>query len=172
MNQKDGQRLPDDLQDVDARLRAYKPEVNPLELDRIKLRAMAQSERRPASRLGRGIFVRSKMITLALVFGLVTTGGTAGVIAGGKGGGGDDDHGSGGKGEYCPPKKGDQKKGDHGNRHCTTKTNKSHKGSHNSHGHHGGKGHHNSHGNGGGKGHDHKGHGKGDDKGGKGGGKH
>ena len=50
MNEQDGQRLPDDLQDVDARLRAYKPEVSPLELDRIKLRAMTQAERRPASR--------------------------------------------------------------------------------------------------------------------------
>jgi hypothetical protein len=145
MNEKDAQRLPDDLQDVVARLQTHKPEASPLELDRIKLRAMAQAERRPASRLGKGLIMRSKMVTMALVFGLVTTGGTAGVIAGGNGGGGKGDGHDGGKGEYCD--------GHHkGNKHCTNQTHQSHKGSQGSHaGSHGnGGGNHNSHGNGGG----------------------
>jgi hypothetical protein len=74
--------LPDDLREVDARLQAHKTEVSPLELDQIKLRAMARALGTPTSRYGRQYLMRSKLVTLLLVAGLAVGGGTAGVIAG------------------------------------------------------------------------------------------
>jgi hypothetical protein len=95
MNDQEG-RMPDDLQRVVYRIRSNKPQVTDLDLDRIKLRAMARAQRPSASRLGRGM-LRSKIVTLGLVFGLVASGGTAGVIAGGIG----DTIRSAATGEYC-----------------------------------------------------------------------
>jgi hypothetical protein len=118
----DNDRLPDDLRDVEERLRAHKPEVSALELDRIKLRAMGQGSRASTSRQGRLGFMRAKLVTFALVLGLAASGGTAGVIAGGghEGGGKSAD-----EGQYCSGKGGGDKKskehkdkcdqGDHGN---------------------------------------------------------
>jgi hypothetical protein len=101
MNEREeGRRLPQDLEEAAERLRACRPDPSPLELDQIKLRAMSQAERRPSTRPGRGLFMRSKLVSLLLALGLVVSGGTAGVIAGGHG----DNNGSGGKGEYRPGK--------------------------------------------------------------------
>jgi hypothetical protein len=92
-------RVPDDLREVDALLRAHKAEVDPLELDRVKLQTMGRAFRAPARRQG-GILMRSKLVTMMLVLGLAVSGGAAGVIAAGGGGGG----GSADKGQYKPGK--------------------------------------------------------------------
>src|SRR3954454_22177491 len=130
-------RLPDDLSGVEERLAASRPEVSRLDLDRIKLRAMSQASRASSRRQGKGLLVRSKLVTMLLVLGLVATGGTAGVIAGGNGGNG----GNAGKGEYKPGKGCGDKNHTHtgppgnpGNTNCPNKSNGSNKGgSHNSH---------------------------------------
>jgi hypothetical protein len=100
MTHQDPERLPDDLREVDERLRAHKPEVSPLELDRVKLRTMARASRASTSSIGRTTFMRSKLVTMMLVLGLAISGGTAGVIAGGDGGKGKGAD----KGEYKPGK--------------------------------------------------------------------
>jgi hypothetical protein len=84
----DHEQLPDDLREVDRRLQAHRTEVTPLELDEIKLRTVAKAFPVATSRYGRQYLMRSKLITLALVLGLVVSGGAAGVIATGGGGGG------------------------------------------------------------------------------------
>src|SRR3954453_12150343 len=109
MKHKDGERLPDDLQETVDRLRAHKPGGTPLELAEIKLRAMAQASRASASRQGRSSFMRSKLVTTVLTLALVGSGGSAAVLAGGKG-----DHGNSGNGQYCPKGHGH---GKHGGKH-------------------------------------------------------
>src|SRR5204863_8100021 len=89
--------VPGDLSGVEERLAASRPEVSRLDLDRIKLRAMSQASR-GTSRQGKGFFMRSKLVTMLLVLGLVATGGTAGVIAG------NGNKGKADKGEYKPGK--------------------------------------------------------------------
>jgi hypothetical protein len=152
-------RLPAELQDTAERLRDQRPSPTALELDEIKLRAIRQA----SSRQGKGMMMRSKLISVGLAIGALTTGGTAAVIAGGQGGG----DGNGGKGEYkpgCGPKKSDGVNpsgthtgppghGDTNRTHCPKQSHKSNKqshggGSHQSHG--GGQkgGGHNSHGGG------------------------
>ena len=95
------ERRREDFHEVVASLRAHKTEATPLELDEIKLRAMRQASHGPSKTQG-GIFVRSKLVTMLLVLGLVIGGGGAGVIAGGSGGGGGGKNGA--KGEYKPGK--------------------------------------------------------------------
>lgn len=101
MTHPSDEQLPDGLREVAEELRARRAETTVLELDRIKLRAMAQASRPTASRQGKGLLMRSKTLTMALVLGLAVSGGTAGVIAGGGGGGGG---GSAAKSEYKPGK--------------------------------------------------------------------
>ena len=96
----DHEQLPDDLREVDRRLQAHRTEVTPLELDEIKLRTMRRAFPARASLHGRQYVMRSKLITLALVLGLVVSGGAAGVIATGGGGGG----GNASQSEYKPGK--------------------------------------------------------------------
>jgi hypothetical protein len=96
----DHEQLPDDLSEVDARLKAHRTEVTPLELDEIKLRTMGRAFPARTSRYGRQYLMRSKFVTLALVLGLVVSGGAAGVIATGGGGGG----GNASQSEYKPGK--------------------------------------------------------------------
>ena len=98
MKRQPNEHLPDDLLEVVQQLRAGRPEVTALELDHIKQRAMAQASR-GVSRLGRGSFMRSRIVTLLLVFGLAVSGGTAGVIASGGG----SSHKSAASSQYCPP---------------------------------------------------------------------
>jgi hypothetical protein len=92
-------RLPQDLSRVEERLAASRPEVSPLELDRIKLRAMSQASRQ-ASPQRKGLVMRSKLVTMLLVLGLVVSGGSAGIIAGN----GNDNNGNGSSGQYKPGK--------------------------------------------------------------------
>jgi len=100
--------LPDGLHEVAEGLRAQRAKATALELDRIKLRVMAQASRAPASRQRKGSFMRSKILTVLLALGLAISGGTAGVIAAGGGGSnssrGDDGGGSAAKAEYRPGK--------------------------------------------------------------------
>jgi hypothetical protein len=83
------EHLPEDLGRIADQLREQRVEVTPLELDRIKLRARAQASAGAARVVPRqkGMFVRSRIVTLMLVLGLMVSGGTAGVLAGGGGGG-------------------------------------------------------------------------------------
>ena len=53
-----------------------------MELDQLKRRATTQAARASRSRQGKGLILRSRIITVALVFGLALSGGAAGVIAG------------------------------------------------------------------------------------------
>lgn len=63
-----------------ARLRDQRPTATALELDRIKRRAMAQASR-GRSRQGKGMLMKSRLLTGLLVLGLMGSGGAAGVIA-------------------------------------------------------------------------------------------
>jgi hypothetical protein len=94
MNDPNESGMPDELRDVEQRLRMQRAELSPLELDHLKQRATAQA-RRPAVRTG-GIQMRSRLATLLLSACLVG-GTTAGAIAGGGGRGHDDNAG---KSEY------------------------------------------------------------------------
>ena len=80
MTDQDPNRLPDELRDMDARLRAHKTEVTALELDELKLRMMERAFR-PTYGYGRRHLMRSKLVTMMLVAGLAISGGAAGVIA-------------------------------------------------------------------------------------------
>lgn len=81
MTDHDHDRLPDDLREVDVRLRGHKPEVSALELDELKLQTVGRAFRAPTSRYGRPQLMRSKLVTMMLVLGLAISGSTAGVIA-------------------------------------------------------------------------------------------
>ncbi len=73
--------LTDDLAGVADQLRTQRHDPTDLRLDELKRQAMAQATRASARRQGRGLFVRSKVVTLLLVFGLLLATGGAGVIA-------------------------------------------------------------------------------------------
>ena len=70
------EHLPEDLTDVVRRLRDHRPEVSPLELDRIKLRAKAAA----TSSRPKGSAMKSRLIVALCTVGLMA-GGTGGVIA-------------------------------------------------------------------------------------------
>jgi hypothetical protein len=78
MSQRDRKRLPEELGEIAERLRDQRPEATPIELDRIKLRAMRS--RRPGliSRKGNG-FMRKPALSLVLVIGML--GGGTGALA-------------------------------------------------------------------------------------------
>jgi hypothetical protein len=85
-------RFTDDLQEVAELLRDRRPELDPLALDRVKLRAMSAA-RRSSSLKDRGFFMRSRLTTLlAAAFLTLGTGGAL-ALAGG-GGSGHNDGGS------------------------------------------------------------------------------
>lgn len=90
-------RLPEDLHEVVQRLRDERPEATGLDLDRIKLRAMAQAR----SSRPKGFVLRSRVLAVVLSVGLMA-GGTGGVIAaaGGQGKGKGQPSGN---SQYCPP---------------------------------------------------------------------
>ena len=73
--------LTDDLAGVAEQLRTQRHNPTDLRLDELKRQAMAQGARASSRRQGRGLFMRTKMVTLVLVLGLVLAGGGAGVIA-------------------------------------------------------------------------------------------
>jgi hypothetical protein len=68
----------DDLQEVADVLRDQRPALTPLELDRVKLRAMSAT-RRSTSSTQKGFFMRSRM-TMLLTAGLLALG-TGGALA-------------------------------------------------------------------------------------------
>src|SRR4051812_44592507 len=80
---------------LERRLRAERPELSPIELDGIKQRAMAKAAR-PG---GRRMTLRMRLVSGALVAGLVATGGGAVLAASG----GSSSHGSSANSQYCPP---------------------------------------------------------------------
>jgi hypothetical protein len=78
--------VPDDLRGVADALRDRRPTLDPLALDRVKLRAMSGA-RRSSSARGRGFFMRSRLSTvLAVGFLILGTGGALAVAGGGNGG--------------------------------------------------------------------------------------
>jgi hypothetical protein len=92
-------RLPEELNDVAERLRQNRAEMNPLELDRVKLQVKAQASRTPQSvwRPRRGTPMKSRVVTLALT-ALLIGGTTAGGIAASGGNG----NGSSAQSQYRP----------------------------------------------------------------------
>ena len=75
--------LPEDLQEIAARLHRERVEPSPLELDRIKLQAMSRTGR-PPKRLSKPPFVRTRLVTAVVASGLLIAG--AGAIGGATGG--------------------------------------------------------------------------------------
>jgi hypothetical protein len=123
-------RIPDELQDVADLLREQRTEFSPLELDRIKVRAMGGASKATPNWVPRkGWGMRTRVLTLmiaAVVFG----GTVAGGIAGGGGGYGD----NAGEGQY-----GCDDDGGHGDFHSRgTKDRRCDRD-------HGGEGHHHHH---------------------------
>jgi hypothetical protein len=81
------ERFTDDLQEVADMLQDRRPALDPLGLDRVKLRAMSAASR-STSRQDRGFFMRSRLTALiAAAFLTVGTGGAL-ALAGGGGSGG------------------------------------------------------------------------------------
>jgi hypothetical protein len=103
MNHHDGEQLPKELGEIAGLLRSHRPEAEPLELDRIKLRVMA-SRRRGAllSRKG-NVFMRSRAFSLLVLVGVL--GGGSGALAAAGVGPFDaivNDQGA-SNSQYCPP---------------------------------------------------------------------
>jgi hypothetical protein len=99
----DEERFPYALQGVADALRDERPALTPLDLDRVKLRAMSRA-RRSASSRAKGSFKRSRMATLLTVgFLMLGTGGTV-ALAGGHpfGLGGGNENGSASDVQYRP----------------------------------------------------------------------
>jgi hypothetical protein len=90
MNSKRGnKKLPDDLQDVAKSLRDQRSALEPLELDRIKLRAMSGARRKRSSGLGAGTRSRATAFLTVAFLALGTGGALAlhsgkGIESGGK----------------------------------------------------------------------------------------
>src|SRR5450755_1088656 len=100
----DGECFPDDLQEVVEQLREERPSLTPLELDRVKLRAMS-SARRSTSAQQKGFSMRPRLVAVLTVGMLAVGSGSA--IAGffdfGGGYGGYGDGGSASYRQYRPP---------------------------------------------------------------------
>jgi hypothetical protein len=83
MNDRYRERIPQGLGEIAGLLHNRRPEAGPLDLDRIKLRAKAQGKaarRLPALQFGKGNgFMRSRVVSLLLVTGLL--GGGTGALA-------------------------------------------------------------------------------------------
>ncbi len=101
---EDHERLPEDLQEVADVLRERRPSLEPLELDRIKLRAMSGARRSASSRQGR-FSARSRLVAFLTVAMLAL--GTGSALAGffdfGGGYTGYGDGGSASWHQYRPP---------------------------------------------------------------------
>lgn len=115
---EDHESLPEDLQEVVEELRQQRPSLEPLELDRIKLRAMSGA-RRPGSSQQGGFSMRSRVTTLLTIgFLAVGTGGALALSGGGGGLGLGGDHaGSASYNQYRPP----CDRRDRDKRHCRPK---------------------------------------------------
>lgn len=96
---------------VGRRLRAERPELSAIELDRVKQGVVAKAARQG----GGGMNLRSRFVTGLLVLGLVGAGGGAVLAASG----GSSSNGSSANSQYCPPSSpgaGKPKGGDGGNK--------------------------------------------------------
>lgn len=102
MTQSNEKSLPAELEQFGQRLRDERPQASPLELDRIKTRAMTQATRAASVRM-KGTFMKSRLAGILVVLGLLV-GGTSGVLAasGGVPGSGGSS-GSAPNNQYCPP---------------------------------------------------------------------
>jgi hypothetical protein len=80
------ERFADDLQEVADVLSERRPTLDPLALDRVKLRAMSAARRSTSSR-EKGSFMRSRLTTLLVAAFLTLGTGGALALAGGDGGG-------------------------------------------------------------------------------------
>jgi hypothetical protein len=103
MSRRHDEQLPDDLEQIAERLRAERPETTALDLDRIKMRAMAASAKTSHQR---GIRMKSRSLAAVLTVALMAAG-TGGVIAGNGNGNG---NGNASNSQYkpgCGPKKTD-----------------------------------------------------------------
>jgi hypothetical protein len=112
MTQSNERWLPAELKQLGERLRDERPQASPLELDRIKARAMTRASRAASVRTN-GTFMRSRLVGILVVLGLVV-GGTSGVLAatGGIPGSGGSS-GSAPNNQYCPPSSNDAGKPQH-----------------------------------------------------------
>jgi hypothetical protein len=81
--------------DVERRLRENRPELSAVELDAAKQRVLTSAARQG----GRGMTLRARLVTAALVTGLVASGGGAVLAASG----GSSSNGSSANSQYCPP---------------------------------------------------------------------
>jgi hypothetical protein len=94
--------FPDDLQKVADMLRDGRPRLDPLALDRVKLRAMSGARRSTSSR-AKGFFMRSRLTTaLTVAFLSLGTGGALAVAGGEDFGLGSHDGGSASCEQYRP----------------------------------------------------------------------
>jgi hypothetical protein len=143
------ERFADGLQEVADVLRDRRPELDPLALDAIKLRAMSRARRSTSSRQ-KGIFMRSRLTTvLTIAFLSLGTGGALAWVGGEDLGLGGHDGGSASFNQY--------RECDHGNGRGKDHECHGHEGEHGhdggDHGNGGDKGHGGDHGHGGDKGH-------------------
>ena len=90
--------LPEDLHGVDRRLRASRPDIDPLRLDQIKQQVLHRSD------LGthRGALLKSRLATMLTIAGLL--GGTGGAVALAGGPSSTDKSKGASHGEYCEGK--------------------------------------------------------------------
>jgi hypothetical protein len=96
-----GDEGPEGLERIEEVLRQERATAEPLELDRIKVRAMSQAKRAPRAGV-RGVWARSRMVTVLTTMVVAFGTPTALAVCGGGGGGGSQG-GSGGYGQYGPP---------------------------------------------------------------------
>jgi hypothetical protein len=85
----------DDFEPIEEQLRRARPELTPLELDRVKRGVVAKG----AGQGGRGMRFRSRLVAGLLALGLVGAGGGAVLAASG----GSSSNGSSANSQYCPP---------------------------------------------------------------------
>lgn len=104
MAQRDHGELPENLQEVDAQLRARTHNPSSVELDDLKRRTMAQATRQLRPKQGKGTLMRSKIVTMLLVAGFAVSGGGAAVLAAKGGDGNGNGKNNAGNSQYKPGK--------------------------------------------------------------------
>ena len=98
-HQKKDNQLPDDLNEVAETLRNDRPQLDPLALDQVKVRAMRGARRAPRQK---GFLMKSRLTTFLTVGFLALGTGGAMALAGGQGGFGGGDGGSAAFHQYRP----------------------------------------------------------------------
>jgi hypothetical protein len=83
MSHSNENHVPDELQHVVERLRQERPEATAMELDQIKLRAMARAKDAPSlASSGKGGFMKSRLVGVMLAVGMLAGGGGAMAVTG------------------------------------------------------------------------------------------